>query len=69
MGGGGGKSLKQGWKQNQRSVYNVAKYWKEEGEEGEAGGKGRNRGLGFMEQAMELDGREAELADPSPFKA
>lgn len=36
-----------------RGVYHAARYWKGEGAR-----------LRFMEHAMELDGREAEIADP-----
>lgn len=35
-----------------------------EGGRKEAGRKGRDRRLRFMEQAMELDGRETEIVDP-----
>lgn len=50
MGGEGGKAR---MKAESRGVYNAARYWKGEGEQ-----------LRFMEHAMELDAREAEIADP-----
>lgn len=43
----------EGYKARMRGVYNAARYWKGEGER-----------LPFMEHAMELDAREAEIADP-----